>query len=309
MEDFSTSPTLRRKMSFPNCSLLCLLILLQAGCGIHVDKVVVPAMVQLGGNATLECWYREDGDKLYSLKWWRGEDEFYQYLPPNRKHFRVAGVHVDMEATDYRNKHGPSGVETVVLDGVSLDTGGVFKCEILAENDFQTMYKVANMTVVHAPEDPPEIVMAANIPKDSIRVGQKLALNCSSPLANPPLSHSWYINSRRVNSSWVTKFPPRYRQYLAETISKLEFIVSEDLLLPGRILSVQCLATQRYPSPNQTHYSRNTVLNLKAREVPSFWEKMFNQGSNLVTFGQPVHCLFIFCTIAYVIPIVLFSPF
>ncbi|XP_066985412.1 uncharacterized protein [Macrobrachium rosenbergii] len=297
-------------MSGPSCSFLCLLILLQAGYGIHVDRVVVPEMVQLGGNATLECWYREDGDKLYSLKWWRGDDQFYQYLPPDRRHFRVTGVHVDMEATaSLNNKYGPSGVEIVVLDRVGLDTGGVFKCEVLADNNFRTEYQEANMTVVRTPEGPPEIMMSSDIQRDNITVGQKLSLNCSSPLANPPSSLTWYINSRLVNSSWVTTFPPRYRHYLAQTISRLEFVVSEQLLLPGRILEVQCLATQSYPGPDETHYSRSTVLDLKARQVPSFWEKMFSQGPNLLTFRQPVHRLFILSMVTYVIPILLFSPF
>ena len=68
-----------------------------------MERVVVPSVVKAGKSVALKCLYEEDGDKLYSLKWWRGDDQFYQYVPPSRMAFPVSGVAVNITATDALN--------------------------------------------------------------------------------------------------------------------------------------------------------------------------------------------------------------
>ncbi|XP_042870267.1 uncharacterized protein LOC122252074 [Penaeus japonicus] len=85
--------------------LLLIIILLQAATSIRVERVVVPPVVLAGRRVKLECQYEEDGDRLYSLKWWHGDDQFYQFIPPHRKHFPVPGVTVNWSATATLNEH------------------------------------------------------------------------------------------------------------------------------------------------------------------------------------------------------------
>ena len=69
-----------------------------------VEEVVVPQVVKRGDDVQLECRYQEEGHSLYSLKWWRDEDQFYQYIPPKRSYFDAPGVRVNMTATTALNK-------------------------------------------------------------------------------------------------------------------------------------------------------------------------------------------------------------
>lgn len=54
----------------------------------------------LVGNSTrLECKYDLQGEKLYTVKWYKDGNEFYRFLPgetPEVQVFEVAGVHVDV---------------------------------------------------------------------------------------------------------------------------------------------------------------------------------------------------------------------
>lgn len=54
----------------------------------------------LVGNSTqLECKYDLQGEKLYTVKWYKDGKEFYRFLPgesPEVQVFEVSGVHVDV---------------------------------------------------------------------------------------------------------------------------------------------------------------------------------------------------------------------
>ncbi|MPC95397.1 hypothetical protein E2C01_090606 [Portunus trituberculatus] len=41
-----------------------------------------------------------------------------------------------------------NGKEVVILERVGLDSAGVYKCEVMAETNFQTEFREANMTVI-----------------------------------------------------------------------------------------------------------------------------------------------------------------
>ena len=46
-----------------------------------------------------EMNYYHQGDKLYSIKWWRDSDQFYQYIPRNKPQqmpFNVSGISVNV---------------------------------------------------------------------------------------------------------------------------------------------------------------------------------------------------------------------
>ncbi|KAK7084409.1 hypothetical protein SK128_013070, partial [Halocaridina rubra] len=95
--------------------------------------------------------------------------------------------------------YGATGVEIVVLERIGLDTGGVFKCEIMSEGNFQTEFKQANMTVMYLPEGAPRVTMAPDLQGQNISLGQTLKLNCTSPFGTPPPRLYWLINHQFVS--------------------------------------------------------------------------------------------------------------
>lgn len=58
-----------------------------------------PEAVRVGDDVTLACDYDLEGVALYSIRWYRYEEEFYRYLPkesPPTKVFPVKHVQVDV---------------------------------------------------------------------------------------------------------------------------------------------------------------------------------------------------------------------
>ena len=52
-----------------------------------------------GGSAVLKCHFSLEGDKLYTLTWWKDDRQFYQVIPKNDPKtvvYTVPGVQVDV---------------------------------------------------------------------------------------------------------------------------------------------------------------------------------------------------------------------
>ncbi|XP_042232487.1 uncharacterized protein LOC121873200 [Homarus americanus] len=286
-------------MRRPSPSLLLVTILLQAATTIRVERVVVPPVVLAGRRVKLECQYKEEGDKLYSLKWWRNDDQFYQFIPPDRKHFKVPGVTVNFTAS-YTLSAGSRGQEVVVLEPVDLEAAGVYKCEVMADVNFQTEFRQANMTVMYAPEGPPIITPGPKTDTSNITAGQLVVLNCYSSPASPPPVHTWYINGRHVEPSWVKSYSPVFSAGLAKTKTRLQFSATTQLVASGRALTVTCEATQRVPGVVKSmgtegylqveeggvgeplpSYKKSAHLTLQPTQPPSFWDRIFSAGSSV----------------------------
>lgn len=61
--------------------------------------VVVPAYRVRGQSALLECEFSLGTDTLYSVKWYRDNEEFYRYMPkydPPKHAYKLEGVKVDV---------------------------------------------------------------------------------------------------------------------------------------------------------------------------------------------------------------------
>lgn len=79
---------------------------LVAGLSVAVKNITItlPEAVVQGDSVTLRCDYDLEDQNLYSIKWFRDESEFYQFVPkeiPATKVFDVDGVKikVDVSAT------------------------------------------------------------------------------------------------------------------------------------------------------------------------------------------------------------------
>ncbi len=61
--------------------------------------VTIPPHAIRGQDVKLKCKYDLQGDKLYSIKWYRNGREFYRYIPsdnPRTTVFNGDGINVDV---------------------------------------------------------------------------------------------------------------------------------------------------------------------------------------------------------------------
>jgi len=51
---------------------------------LRLPRVVVPPYKMFNENATLECPFELGRDRLYAVKWYKDNDEFFRYVPRYR---------------------------------------------------------------------------------------------------------------------------------------------------------------------------------------------------------------------------------
>ncbi|KAJ8952575.1 hypothetical protein NQ318_006942 [Aromia moschata] len=112
------------------------------GLALKQIDISVPVAVVQGHKAVLKCTFDLEGDKLYSMKWYRGAGEFYRYTPSDPKpikQFKIRGFHV---------LESESNATQVVLENVSRVISGPFSCEVTADQpSFFTDMKTADLEV------------------------------------------------------------------------------------------------------------------------------------------------------------------
>ena len=67
--------------------------------GLKVKGVKVPSHPVTGKDVEMECDYDLEGSDLYSVKWYRGDHEFFRYVPGDRPPmlvFELPGVLVNV---------------------------------------------------------------------------------------------------------------------------------------------------------------------------------------------------------------------
>ncbi|XP_039291971.1 uncharacterized protein LOC111049505 [Nilaparvata lugens] len=125
------------------CLLSAILVNLQGAISLKDVELKVPAAVSPGDTVTLICTYDLEGEELYTVKWYKGREEFYRYIPkelPNTRVFPLPNVNVDMNR---------SGKDRVVLMEVGPDLAGKYRCEVSADApNFHTKVVSAHMQVI-----------------------------------------------------------------------------------------------------------------------------------------------------------------
>ncbi|XP_076055879.1 uncharacterized protein LOC143033984 isoform X2 [Oratosquilla oratoria] len=185
---------------FPQMKILwfLLLLLLPASECVVVKEVAVPAYKERGNSAKLTCHYNLEGAALYSVKWYKDDKQFFQYIPANPQPmstFNVMGIHVDLELSDRK---------TVVLNTLELWSTGCYKCEVITEGPkFLTKFGEGNMTVFDLPESAPVLEGA----RTSYQIGDQVHVNCTSPFSKPAASLEWYINDKIAPHSYMRRYP------------------------------------------------------------------------------------------------------
>lgn len=68
---------------------------------IQANLQAIPPVVIRGSSTILQCTYELQGAPLYTVKWYRGQGEFYKFTPkdtPQKKTFKVPGINVDVSS-------------------------------------------------------------------------------------------------------------------------------------------------------------------------------------------------------------------
>ncbi|ODN04720.1 B-cell receptor CD22 [Orchesella cincta] len=106
-------------------------------------RIDVPPYVREGDTAILRCQYDLDDDKLYTMKWYKGAQEFFRFTPkesPPIKTFPLFGLEVDPIL---------SNSSVLALANVDLNMTGRYSCEVTKDYpDYTTGVKTCQMNVI-----------------------------------------------------------------------------------------------------------------------------------------------------------------
>lgn len=217
-------------MSYHSKIYLVLAALLQVIDSLSNLSVRIPEYIQKGQTADLTCSFNLGGDKLYSVKWYKGRHEFYRYMPnenPVIKTFPVKGMIINM--TD-------STQSRVLLEQVQVRQSGTYLCEVTVTPSYYALMQYANMTVVDLPEDGPNI----DTPRKQYQVGETADLMCTARPSNPPTQLSWYINGEPANDAYLRRYTGT--KQVPEKLG-LSFPVTSNHFVKNNRVRLKCLAS------------------------------------------------------------------
>ncbi|XP_064081738.1 uncharacterized protein LOC135198144 [Macrobrachium nipponense] len=253
--------------------LLLFLGFLSKGCwSIRVTEMWVPPVVVSGSRVRMVCNYEHRADRLdplYSVKWYRGLEQFYQYMPkkkPQVKVFDLPYLSVD------RNNSNQS---TVVLIGVTKETSGTFRCEVVGEKPlFETDDSTRNMTVVDIPLWGPEI--RGLVHGSRVRPGDIIKVQCLLGHSEPPVHVTWLINNEHLPPHALTTYAKQRdeRARMAQVFT-LELELENESFIGGAI-TLACNASL------STVYNKSTNVTLIHADHPQPSEfGWFSAGSSV----------------------------
>ncbi|GAB0095253.1 uncharacterized protein DMENIID0001_106110 [Sergentomyia squamirostris] len=197
--------------------------------------VTVPTAVRRGDTALLICHYDLEGDALYSVKWYKGRQEFYGYTPkemPTMKIFTIAGIEIIKSLSNESH---------ITLADVQLVSSGRYSCEVTVDApSFHTFISSADMEVVELPHHRPAIVGT----RPKYRIRDSVRANCTSRLSKPAANLTWSINNLPVNPSYVKhhKALKSHEHNLETAVIGIQFVTNRYHFIDGK-LKLKCLAT------------------------------------------------------------------
>ncbi|KAM8702943.1 hypothetical protein ACLKA7_005309 [Drosophila subpalustris] len=179
-------------MSILHCLLLLCILCDGAQATLrNVNLLIEPPAVRRGQSVALRCEYQLDGAPLYSIKFYRGQLEFYRFTPgeyPHTKVFQYPGIKVDESS---------SNATLVLIRNVSFGLSGNFSCEVTADAPlYSTATAYAQMQVVEFPEKRPQLFTE----NTRYEPGDVLRANCSTPPSRPRAELRFTINHMPVAS-------------------------------------------------------------------------------------------------------------
>merc|ERR1712038_272517 len=119
----------------------------------------IPPAVNIGDSVILNCTYHLQGEKLYTIKIYKGRHEIIQYVPEKSDRVKVfprKGINVQNISLDGTGETA-TGMRVIFQD-VTLFTTGLYGCEASANPSFHTQLTRKHLTVLVTPESQPVIV-------------------------------------------------------------------------------------------------------------------------------------------------------
>nr|CAD7443251.1 unnamed protein product [Timema bartmani] len=114
---------------------------MESNC-LQLLDIRVPQFAELYDSVTLSCEFDLAGGKLYSVKWYKDDFEFFRYIPDNNppsSALPLPGIHVELSL---------SNMTTLRLTKLSFASTGTYSCEVSMEAPkFNTVMNSRNMTV------------------------------------------------------------------------------------------------------------------------------------------------------------------
>uniref|UniRef100_A0A182N6Z9 C2-set_2 domain-containing protein n=1 Tax=Anopheles dirus TaxID=7168 RepID=A0A182N6Z9_9DIPT len=178
----------------------------------------------------------EEEEKLYSIKWYKDNEEFYRYVPSASqpiKSYKIDGIRVDPNHSD--------GTK-VLLRGLTLKSSGIYRCEISAEApSFDSVQGEGRMDVIYVPKDGPHI---SDGERKSYQIGETMELNCTSGRSYPASTLQWYLNDLLVTDpNSIVHYPSVQNQHgLITTFLGLSMVVHHRHFIDGTI-RIKCVAS------------------------------------------------------------------
>ncbi|XP_047517504.1 uncharacterized protein LOC125057715 isoform X1 [Pieris napi] len=231
-----------------------------------VRLLVEPTTVVRGGIAALICSRDMQGAPLYSVKWYRGNHEFYRFTPmeePDTRVFGLPGIYVDMNR---------SNGSQVLLRRMDLGLAGNFSCEVTADSpSFVTQIATKYIDVIALPTSIP--VLKAD--KDRYQPGETLRANCTSPPARPSANLTVYVNEEAVRATETSLHSSDVGLFTTKV--NIEQKITPDLF-PGGRLRLACYATL------YNVYNKSAKLDFLTPETDPRPERITLNGGASTTF-------------------------
>ncbi|XP_058443088.1 uncharacterized protein LOC131425313 [Malaya genurostris] len=195
---------------------------------LRLTDINVPEIVDYRATVTLSCSYDLGPHQLNSVKWYKGNQEFYRYAPmlnPKTKTFPVEGVVIAHE--NLCNQY----LCQIRLTSLERRSSGDYRCEISGDAPkFALANGSRNMTVEVLPQHDPIIsgLAATYYP------GETIEANCTSDMSSLGTRLYFFVNEKAV--------PIEYLLPAQET--SLE---SDNFVLRYRILEMHLPVDRLFP--------------------------------------------------------------
>jgi len=233
---------------------------------LRIDLLDVPEMALAGAEVHMTCNYDLERQRLYQVKWYKGNHEFYRYSPGEldiKKSFLVKNLNIDLRRSDEKN---------ILLHNLHVDMTGTYTCEVSTEGTFETVKKTAKMNVIALPRGGPHI---QGVQQD-VRIGDFINLNCTSLKSKPAANLTFFINNRNASEMKRGRnFELRQslivneeRDYKSESsILELNFRVKKHHVRNGASIEIRCEASIMNGYHRKSKLAEIFVMDRKAENL------------------------------------------